>query len=140
MTLKFLLDTNILLEPLQLVPNLKVLLSLEKHQHEVATASLVIHELVFGYQRLPSSKKRERIAQYVQNLLHGGLKVFDYDQRAAIWHGQVRAYLGAQGKTPSWVDSQIGAIAVVNSLTLVTRNTKDFQCFEDLELVNWFSL
>ncbi|WP_099240084.1 type II toxin-antitoxin system VapC family toxin [Synechococcus sp. BDU 130192] len=138
MTSKFLLDTNILSEPLQLVPNPRVLLFLEKHQYEVATASIVIHELVFGYQRLPASKKRERIARYVKNILNGGLKIFDYNKEAAVWHGQARAYLMAQRKTPSWADSQIAAIAIVNGLTLVTRNTKDFQYFEDLELVNWF--
>ena len=89
MTVRFLLDTNILSEPLQLHSNLQVLGCLQQYQYEVATASLVIHELIFGYQRLPSSKKRERIERYVQGLLAGGLQIFDYDQRAAVWHGQV---------------------------------------------------
>ncbi|WP_028946547.1 type II toxin-antitoxin system VapC family toxin [Synechocystis sp. PCC 6714] len=138
MTLCFLLDTNILSEPLQLQPNPGVLTCLENYREEVATASLVIHELVFGYQRLPLSRKRELIERYVYGLLNGGLTVFDYDQEAAIWHGQMRASLMAKGQTPSWVDSQIAAIAFVNGLTLVTRNIKDFQGFEGLSLANWF--
>jgi tRNA(fMet)-specific endonuclease VapC len=112
---------------------------LEEYQHEVSTASLVIHELIFGYQRLPISQKRERIERYVQGLLNGGLPIFDYDQRAAIWHGHVRAELMAKGQTPSFVDSQIAAIAYVNDLALVTRNIKDFQCFFGLRIVNWFA-
>jgi len=139
MTWRFLLDTNILSEPLQLQPNPGVLTSLAHYRDEVATASLVVHELVFGYQRLPISRKRERIERYVYGLLNGGLMVFDYDQQAAIWHGQMRASLMAKGQTPSWVDGQIAAIAVVNGLTLVTRNIKDFQGFDGLQLVNWFN-
>jgi tRNA(fMet)-specific endonuclease VapC len=93
MTIRFLLDTNILSEPLQLQPNTQVLERLKLYQQEVATASLVIHELVFGYQRLPLSQKRSRIERYVTGLLTGGLPIFSYDRQAAIWHGQMRASL-----------------------------------------------
>ena len=44
----------------------------------------------------------------------------------------------AKGQTQPWIDSQIAAIAYVNDLMLVTRNVKDFQCFDGLQLVNWF--
>ena len=60
------------------------------------------------------------------------------DGEAALWHAEERARLTAQGRTPSYVDGQIAAIAKTNDLTLVTRNTSDFVRFrrpESRELV-----
>lgn len=37
------------------------------------------------------------------------------------------------------VDGQIAAIAVVNRLILVTRNTDDFDGYLGLEVENWFA-
>ena len=62
--LKFLLDTNILSEAIRPKPNQNVLDKLEKYQDEIATATIVWHELLFGCQRLPISRKRENIEQY----------------------------------------------------------------------------
>jgi tRNA(fMet)-specific endonuclease VapC len=42
------------------------------------------------------------------------------------------------GKTPPFFDGQIAAIAFVNELVLVTRNTADFAAFEELQLENWW--
>ena len=42
------------------------------------------------------------------------------------------------GKTPSYPDSQIAAIAAVNKLVLVTRNVDDFADFQGLLIENWF--
>jgi len=38
---------------------------------------------------------------------------------------------------PSFVDGQIAAIAKVNGLVLVTRNSSDFKKFSGLQLENW---
>ncbi|AFZ13930.1 PilT domain-containing protein [Crinalium epipsammum PCC 9333] len=53
MTLGFLLDTNILSEPLRPIPNYKVLEKLRQYHQEIATASIVWNELLFGCHRLP---------------------------------------------------------------------------------------
>ena len=45
----------------------------------------------------------------------------------------------SRGRTPPYVDGQIAAIAKVNELILVTRNTGDFVEFVDLKVQNWFS-
>jgi tRNA(fMet)-specific endonuclease VapC len=46
MTLRFLLDTNILSEPLRPQPNAGVLEGLQQHRSVIATASVVIHEIL----------------------------------------------------------------------------------------------
>jgi tRNA(fMet)-specific endonuclease VapC len=63
---KYLLDTNIVSEPLRPVPNAKVLARLKRHQDEFAIASIVWHELWFGCHRLPSSAKRAVIERYLR--------------------------------------------------------------------------
>ena len=60
-----------------------------------------------------------------------------YDERAAIWHAEERVRLAAQGQVPPYADSQIAAIAKVNDLVLVTRNTADFEMFVNLKVQNW---
>jgi tRNA(fMet)-specific endonuclease VapC len=42
------------------------------------------------------------------------------------------------GKTPSFPDGQIAAVAKVNDLILVTNNLSDYGDFLALQLENWF--
>ena len=41
---------------------------LEQGEHSLQTASLVIHELSFGIQRLADGRRNERFRSYLQNL------------------------------------------------------------------------
>ena len=135
--MKYLLDTNVLSEPLRLEPNPKVMTMLKRHQDEIATAALVWHELLFGCLRLPQSRKREMIAIYLEEVVLRNMDIVPYDDRAAEWHAEQRAKLYTQGKTLSFVDGQIAAVARVNGMTLVTRNTDDFSAFDDIRVLNW---
>lgn len=62
-----------------------------------------------------------------------------YDTAAAEWFAQERARLSAIGKTPSYADRQIAAVAQVNNLIVVTNNVKDYADFQNLQIENWFS-
>jgi tRNA(fMet)-specific endonuclease VapC len=42
------------------------------------------------------------------------------------------------GKTPSFADGQIAAIAKVNDLIIVTNNIADYVDFTGLQVENWF--
>ena len=110
---------------------------LERHQSEIVTAAPVWHELQFGCQRLPRSRKRELIALFLSDIVKRTMLILSYDDKAAEWHTKERARLSAKGTTPSFVDGQIAAIASVNSLVLVTRNINDFKPFLKLKLENW---
>jgi tRNA(fMet)-specific endonuclease VapC len=135
--MKYLLDTNVLSEPLKLEPNRKVMAMLKRHQGNIATAAPVWHEMLFGCLRLPLSRKREMIATYLEDVVLRSMDIYPYDDRAAEWHAEQRAKLYTQGKTTSFVDGQIAAVAQVNGMTLVTRNTNDFNSFDDLRVLNW---
>jgi tRNA(fMet)-specific endonuclease VapC len=136
--MKYLLDTNIISESVKTLPNKSVLKKLEQHQYEIATAAPVWHELQFGCLRLPASRKREIIQSFLTDVLSPGMVILPYDEKAASWHAKERARLSVLGKTPSFVDGQIAAIARVNSLILVTRNTSDFNHFSELKIQNWY--
>jgi tRNA(fMet)-specific endonuclease VapC len=135
-TLRFLLDTNVLSEPLKPIPQEALLHRLEEHHEEVATAAPVWHELVYGCRRLPPSRRRATLERYLDEAL-AGLIVLPYDTAAAARHAEERARLEASGRTAPFVDAQIAAIALVHRLVLVTHNVADFRRFAGLEIEDW---
>ncbi|MEI6445976.1 MAG: type II toxin-antitoxin system VapC family toxin [Nostocales cyanobacterium ELA583] len=138
MTLKYLLDTNILSEAKRPQPNEKVMEKLRLYRQETATAIIVIHEMLYGCLRLSLSKKRQDIEDYINDVILAQLPLFDYNLKAAQYHAQQRARLSKVGKTPAFIDGQIASIALTNDLILVTNNVVDFQDFDSLIIENWF--
>jgi len=90
-SLRFLLDTNVLSEPIRPIPNQNVVEMLERHKQEIATATVVFHELIFGCKRLPESRKRRNIEKYLNEVVKPQIPMLSYDANAAIWHGTERA-------------------------------------------------
>lgn len=138
MNLRFLIDTNTLSEPTKKHPNASVLKKMKQHDHEIGTASVVWHEVWFGCQRLPQSRKRREIEYYLSNVIQISIPLLAYDEDSARWHATERARLVQIGRTPPFADGQIAAIAHTNNLILVTRNISDDENFSDLHLENWY--
>jgi len=103
----------------------------------MATAAPAWHELLFGCERLPPSRKRQAIESYLLRTVRASIPILPYDQAAAQWHAVERARLTALGKTPAFIDGQIAAVAKVNNLVLVTSNRSHFEPFEDLQIQDW---
>lgn len=137
MSLIFLLDTNTLSEPLRSRPHENVLRKIATHRREIATATLVIQEILFGCNRLPLSRKRRQIETYLQKSVLSKIPILSYDLTSAIWHARERARLVNIDRTPPFADSQIAAISKVNDLILVTNNVADYANFSDLQVENW---
>lgn len=137
MNLLYLLDADVVSEPLRAAPRLDVVRKLHRHRNEVAIASVVWHELRYGMELLPSSRRRSTIEDYLENVVLGTMTILDYDYAAADWHARERARLEKRGLTPPFHDGQIAATARTNDLTLVTFNEKDFKHFSGLRMVTW---
>lgn len=137
MSLRYLLDTNVVSEPLRPEPAASVLRNLRAHDEEIAIPSVVWHELQFGCLRLPRSRRRSAIEHYLQDVVATSVPILDYDRSAAEWHARERARLVARGRTPPFVDGQIAAIAHVHDLTLVTGDRRLFRGFRDLRVETW---
>jgi tRNA(fMet)-specific endonuclease VapC len=136
-SLKYLLDTNVVSEPLRPKPQHGVIRKLSRHEDEIAISSVAWHELRFGADRLPPSRRRDAIVQYLEQVVLAAMPILDYGRAAAEWHARERARLASRGETPSFADGQIAAIAHVNDLTLVTFNDADFRRFHELRVVSW---
>jgi tRNA(fMet)-specific endonuclease VapC len=119
------------------VPNKRVLRKLELNGATCAIGAPVWHELVYGTSRLTAGKKRTALEEFLNNVVRTSFPILPYDEVAAEWHARERARLEEDGRTPPFVDGQIAAIAKTQGLTLVTANTKDFQCFATLKTIDW---
>ena len=137
--LSYLLDSNVLSEPSRPRPDDKVQSRLKTHRHEVCTAAPILHEMHYGLVRMPEGARKQPLIRYLDQVLRRPLTILAYDRDAALRHAGERARLASRGRTPPCVDGQIAAIAKVNDLVLVTRNTGDFVQFADLKVQNWFS-
>jgi len=144
----YLLDTNILSEPLAARPNSGVMEKIKSHASDLAMTSVTWQELLYGMLLLPAGHRREQIEHYLlhrvsPSLLHRvspSLPILSFDAAAARWQAEQRARLRRIGQTPAYPDSQIAAIAAVNQCILVTRNLADFEAYQEAGLMieNWF--
>jgi tRNA(fMet)-specific endonuclease VapC len=133
----YLLDTNIISEPLRPEPDEKILGRLRRHQESLSTASVIWHELLFGCYRLPVSERRTAIEAYLRTVVARSMEILPYDERAARWHASERARLARAGRTPPFADGQIAAVARTNDLVLVTLNRADYAGFGELRTEDW---
>lgn len=135
--MKFLLDTNVVSEPLRPFPNARVLRNMRRYENEIAIASIVWHELRYGVERLPPSHRRYAVDRYLNDVVLASMPILDYNDAAADWHAIERARLAATGDTPPFADGQIAAIAKTRNLQLVTFNEADFRRFKGVKVVTW---
>jgi tRNA(fMet)-specific endonuclease VapC len=134
---RYLLDTNVVSEPLRVRPDENVLQHLRRFRSDCAIASVVWHELWFGCLQMPPSVRRNKIEYYLVETVKPSIPILPYDMEAATWHAEQRARLTTVGRTPPFLDGQIAAIAATQNLILVTFNEAHFIHFSHLQLENW---
>ena len=74
----------------------------------------------------------------IRSLL-GEVRVLTFEEDAAERFGMLQNQLLRQGITVSPVDLMIASVALVNDLTLVTHNTRDFENIPGLRLQDWLT-
>ena len=134
----FLLDTNIFAALSRPKPHRSVERAFTKHAGELVTASLVVHEMWFGIERLPRSRRRTELERFMTEVV-AGVRVLPYGERAARWHALERARLTAAGRPPPFLDGQIAAVAAVHDATVVTANAAHFAPFDGIRVENWLA-
>ena len=100
---------------------------------EIAVCSVVKAELFYGAAR--SAAMGRTLA--AQHEFLGRFMSIDFDDRAAEVAGRIRGELAERGEPIGPHDLQIAAIALVNGLTLVTRNVREFGRVHGLTVENW---
>lgn len=134
--LRYLLDTNIVSQPVSKMPAEGVLRKLQTAADQCAIAAPVWHELQYGCRRLPAGKRREALEDYLAEVVQTTFPILPYDTVAAKRHATERARLENIGMAIPFVDGQIAAIALVHELVLVTGNLRDFAAVAGLRVEN----
>lgn len=126
--MSYLVDTNVFSEPARAKPDSRVVAWLRVNESELYISTLTVGEIRRGIERLPAGKRHDQLLAWLQKLcdcMKGRILTFNLST-AHVW-GQLKAGWDGQGITLPSLDSQIAATAHRHSLTLVTRNTKDFE-------------
>jgi len=126
--MKFLLDTNVISEPMKPRPNAGVLAWLAEADEDGVFLSVVtITELRYGIQRLATGRRRERLDGWLRKDLTSrfGDRILPVDFEIADACGRLVARSESMGRPIEPRDGFIAATAEVYGLTLVTRNASD---------------
>ncbi|KAM3093193.1 type II toxin-antitoxin system VapC family toxin [Phormidesmis sp. 146-12] len=125
-------------ELFRLQPNLAIETKYAQNIDDIAIASVTWHELLYGFHRLPTSRKKEESGFFLRQIIRPNVSILDYGEVEAEWFAIERARLAGTGRMPSYADGQIAAVAAVHNLILVTRNISDYSNFSGLAIENWF--
>jgi toxin FitB len=128
--MKFLLDTNVISEPMKVRPNAGVLDWLAQTDEDSIFLSVVtITELRYGVERLATGKRRDQLDKWLRKDLNSRFqeRILPVDAAVADACGKLVARSESRGRPIEPRDAFIAATAEVHSLTLVTRNACDFE-------------
>jgi predicted nucleic acid-binding protein len=117
----FLLDTNIVSELSRPRPNAGFARWMASADQQ-AISVITVEELRYGLSKVPN----QRIEQFMEHYL-STTPVFDVTADIARRAGVMRGSFTRKGITRDQSDMLIAATAQAHNLTLVTRNTRDFE-------------
>lgn len=120
--MSFLLDTNVLSELARPRPDRGVEVWAQSH-FWVNLSCIVVEELSFGLAWKPNF----RVQKWLEGFLDERCEILPITVEIARAAGILRGQLQAAGETRAQSDILIAATAAHHGLTLVTRNTADFQ-------------
>jgi toxin FitB len=129
----YLLDTCLISELVAKKPNQKVLDWLDAQAPETLYLSVItMGEIAKGISKLTPSRRKEDLDIWLKQTLPYRFtgRIIDIDLPTMLLWGELVGKLEKQGRPLPMMDSLIAAIALQNSLTLVTRNEKDFAGIE----------
>jgi predicted nucleic acid-binding protein len=134
--LKYLLDTNIISETRKTHCNPRVKAFIEGIAGEdLYICSITIGEICYGMEKLQAGKKKHDLAIWLYSRLPEWFngRIISLDTEVMTEWGKIRANTD---RTMPAVDMMIASAAITHHMTLVTRNTGDFDGIEGLMLIN----
>ncbi|MBD2135373.1 type II toxin-antitoxin system VapC family toxin [Sphaerospermopsis sp. FACHB-1094] len=125
----YLLDTCLISELVAKQPNQKVLDWVDAQIPETLYLSVItIGEIARGICKLTPSKRKESLTTWLNETLPNRFehRILTLDVSTMVLWGNLVGQLEQNGRPLPAMDSLIAAIALQHSISLVTRNEKDF--------------
>jgi predicted nucleic acid-binding protein len=135
---RFLLDTNVISEPMRPRPSAAVLRWFEARDPAgLFLSAITLGELVAGIRRLESTTRRRTLEKWLGDVVlpqfQGRILAFDAD---VAWRwGILVAQAASTGRPRPAIDLQIAASASHHGLVLASRNAQDFAGL-DIDVLN----
>ncbi len=123
------LDTNVISEALKPEPNPVVRTWLNEQVAETLyLSSVTLAELLFGIGALPTSQRKDRLAQTLDGLLELFRdRVLPFDSEAARHYAELAVTAKVAGRGFPIPDGYIAAIAVSRGFIVASRDTAPYQ-------------
>jgi predicted nucleic acid-binding protein len=135
----YLLDTNVISELVKPKPEPAVLAFLRR-QADLWLSVITLHELAYGAERARDPARRAKLFAWIAAIgARFERRILTMERDVAEQAGRLRALAEAQGRAADPLDALIAAAALSRGLTLVTRNTEDFDVFGITLLNPWKS-
>ena len=128
--MRYLLDTCVISELAKPEPNKKVVAWVTQNDEEnFYLSSLTFGELHKGIAKLPPSKRKDNLLQWVEHDLKDRFKtrIIDITLEVAKHWGETQGICESQGRPMPAMDGLIAATGLAHDLTVVTRNIADMQ-------------
>ena len=128
--MRFLLDTCVISEMIKQKPSKRLIKWIKKEDESNFYISvLTLGELHKGIEKLPESRRREELHNWVENDLKGRFsnKIIDIDIQVAMMWGKIQGLAERVGRPMPAIDALIAATGITHHLTIATRNVSDMK-------------
>jgi hypothetical protein len=124
--MKWLVDVNVLGEPMKSCPDAKVIRWLRRHELDLAVDPIILGEVHFGILCLPPGRRRQRLELWFTTGV-ATIKCLPWDAAVGLRWARLLVDLRSLGQAMPIKDSMIAATALVHGLTVATHNVADFR-------------
>lgn len=133
-----LLDTNVLSELMKKSPDKNVVQNIDHFTADLTYISAITHaEIMQGVTLLDEGKRKQKLLKTAKQVLESYTQnTLPFDKESSPFYARIIQQRTHAGRPIDFPDAQIAAIALQNDLQLFTRNVKDFECIDGLQLTN----